>query len=776
MRNRQLAAIMFTDIIGYTALMQQNEAKAVEVRTRHRIVFEEQHSLNQGEVVQYFGDGTLSIFQSAIEAVECAIAIQKKLTTQNPIPLRIGIHLGDIIYDGTDIYGNAVNVASRIESMGTAEAILISGQLNKELQNHPHIQTVSMGYFELKNIKQTVEIFAISNEGIKVPPLKALKGKGKKETTSIAVLPFINMSASKDNEYFSDGITEEIINALAKIKNLKVTSRTSSFYFKNKNIPITQIGKELNVSSILEGSVRLGGNKVRITAQLINVEEDFHFWSETFDRSLDDIFAVQDEISLLIADKLRENMGHFDIDDQLVETPEIPVPIYKKYLKGRYLIHKLNLSDIQKGIAVLQEIIESSPNFPLPYTAIHFGYTFLAVLGIIPAHEAFAKGNHYIIKALELDSQLPECQHYLAGVNFWQRWDLDATYKHLNKAIKIKPGYADAYQAMSLLLVIDGNFAAGKNYIDTALQLNPFSAMNHYLLGILYYMKEQYESAIPSFEKAISIEPNFMMSYVMQSASLLLLGKIEAGMSIYQNLPEVRIGKLIKLGGETLVYAVAGNEEKAEEGIALLKAELQSEFRERTLIFLLVCYSALGKYEAAIDLFEQGVKERLPVMVMMPPDPIVKTLRPIPRYQKIVQEIYKKRQIALQPKKKYKKSSLKQKDVNAYLHRLEKFMETEKPYLQPDLSLRQLAEITDIHPNHLSQLLNEQMDKRFSEYINSYRLETFKSLAGNPANRHLTILAIAYESGFNSKTVFNTFFKKMMGMTPSQYWKAMRQN
>jgi len=217
---RRLAAVMFTDIIGYTALMQQSETTAAKVRTRHRTVFKQYHNQYHGKILQYFGDGTLSIFQSGVAAVECAIAMQKDLQKGDKLPLRIGLHIGDIVFDGTEIYGDSVNVASRIESMGIAGAVLVSGRLNEELKNQPQISTLSLGYFELKNITTPIEVFAVSNKGIKTPIRSELKGKQKAVAKTIAVLPFVNMSSDEDNEYFSDGMTEEIINALAKIKEL----------------------------------------------------------------------------------------------------------------------------------------------------------------------------------------------------------------------------------------------------------------------------------------------------------------------------------------------------------------------------------------------------------------------------------------------------------------------------------------------------------------------------------------------------------------------------
>ena len=233
-KNRRLAAVMFTDIVGYTAFMQGDEKLAIKLRAHHREVFEQQHQLYQGEVIQYYGDGTLSIFKSAIQAVKCAIEIQQLLQKGEAVPIRIGIHMGDIVFNKTEVYGDGVNFASRIESIGVAGSILVSGKLNDELENHKDIFSSSLGQFELKNIAKPVEIFAISNDGIKVPQAIELKGKQKSIEKTIAVLPFVNMSTNAENEYFSDGITEEIINALAKVKSLKVTSRTSSFFFKIK--------------------------------------------------------------------------------------------------------------------------------------------------------------------------------------------------------------------------------------------------------------------------------------------------------------------------------------------------------------------------------------------------------------------------------------------------------------------------------------------------------------------------------------------------------------
>ncbi len=768
-KTRRLAAIMFTDIVGYTALMQQDEQAAAKARAHHRTVFDQQHDLHHGEILQYYGDGTLSIFQSAVEAVQCAIEIQKGL--QGEVPIRIGIHLGDIVTDDTEVYGNGVNVASRVESMGIAGGVLVTQNINDELKNQPQITTQSLGHFEFKNVDQPLEIFSISNEGIQVPEPSQLKGKLKEPTKTIAVLPFVNMSSSQENEYFSDGMTEEIINALAKIKTLKVTSRTSSFFFKNKNIPIREIGEALNVSTILEGSIRLAGNRMRITAQLIDTRDDYHFFSETFDRSMDDIFAVQDEISLLIADKLREHIGHFEIEDHLVEDPDIPVEVYQKYLKSRYHLLKMSLADLEKGKALLEEIIASYPNYAPAQLGMHMAYTLIGTLGFMPAAEAFAEGHPYLVKAIELDEDHPECQLHLSWISFLQEWDLPATYKHLSKALEMRP-VVDTYQTLTSVLVAEGKYPAAMNYIDIAIQLDPFSEINCHLKGYIYYLEGKYEEAIKWFKQGIEYKADSTVSLLYWGQALILMEQPEECLTYFQNL-SVDEADPMKLGGITLAHAAMGEKEKAQEGITKLEEALAADFQERVINLLILCHTIMGNHEKAIQYIEQGVQYRLPLMVYLYVEPMLKPLRSYPRFQELMKTILGETTQFDFSERKYKNSLLDEELLIEYKNRLEQIMQQEQPYLDPELSLRSLAEMMDIPSNHLSQLLNEGFDKNFSEFINTYRLEAFKEKVAEPKNRQLTILALAFDSGFNSKTVFNTFFKKTMGKTPKAYWKEV---
>ena len=320
---RKLAAIMFTDIEGYSAMMQMDEDRAIAVRQRHREVLQEGHASFNGRITQFYGDGTLSIFQSAVEAVQCAVAMQSAFMKDTMIPVRIGLHLGDIVCDEDNVYGDGVNLASRIESLGMAGSVLVSDRIAVEIHNHPELQTVSLGSYQFKNIIRQVEVFAMNRPGLVVPQPQGLAGKTVQTTrpaptsksvtakpvnsgiqNSVAVLPFVNMSSELEQEHFGDCLAEDVVSALTHIDGLNVASRTCSFRFKGSKTELHKIGEKLGVSSLLEGSIRRHNGHLRVTVQLINVSDGFIMWAERYDRNAEDALAIQEEIAQRITQQL----------------------------------------------------------------------------------------------------------------------------------------------------------------------------------------------------------------------------------------------------------------------------------------------------------------------------------------------------------------------------------------------------------------------------------------------------------------------------------------
>ncbi|MEO0470554.1 MAG: CDC27 family protein, partial [Bacteroidota bacterium] len=569
---------------------------------------------------------------------------------------------------------------------------------------------------------------------------------------TIAVLPFVNMSADAENEYFSDGITEEIINALTRIQELSVTSRTSSFSFKDKHLSTRQIGADLNVSIILEGSVRLAGKKVRITAQLIDVKEDVHFWSETFDRSLDDIFAVQDEVSLLIADRLREHIGHLEIGERLVETPNIPVSAYQQYLQSRYYLLKMRPDSIRTGLNILTDLSRTYPDYAYAYLGLNLGYTLMGTMGFVPAREAFEKGRVHLAKAIQLAPDLPECLLQLSWEALIRHWDFEKAYEYLNKALAIRP-FTELYQSMASALVAEGKLQSATQYLDIAFQLDPFSHINHHLRGYVYYLEGKYALAIDFFQQSLSLSANSQVSVLYLGQSLILQGKLDEALAYFVQLSDEE-NEINQLGGKSLVYAAMGEKEKAMQGIEKLEQLLQTDLMERAMILLILIWTSMGETDKALALFKRGIEHRLPLLIYQPFEPLLQALQKEPEFKVMIDQILRKKSDFIGERRKYKKSLFGPEQLRKLRSQLEEWMQVQRPYLDPALSLRQLAGQINLPANQLSQLLNEGFGQNFSEFVNSYRLETFKTKTSDPALRHLTILALAFESGFNSKTVF----------------------
>jgi adenylate cyclase len=307
--------------------MQQSEQKAIILRDRHREILQEGHEKFNGRIIQFYGDGSLSIFHSAVEAALCALAMQQAFCRMPMVPVRMGLHIGDIIITEEQVIGDGVNLAARVESLGVAGSVLLSDKVNDEISNHPGLKTVSTGYYQFKNIVRKVELFALDHEGLVLPAPGTLKGKtAEKESRalqeskkiklpfpfmdknlmkSVAVLPFVNNTNDPDQDCFSDGITEGILNALTNIKNLKVAGPTSGSKFKNQYIDLREVGNKLRVNTVLEGSIRKQGNNLRITAHLVSVEDGYQLWSERYDHAMDDIFSIQDKIALAISKKMK---------------------------------------------------------------------------------------------------------------------------------------------------------------------------------------------------------------------------------------------------------------------------------------------------------------------------------------------------------------------------------------------------------------------------------------------------------------------------------------
>lgn len=607
---RLLAAIMFADMVGYTRQMQEDEKKAKDLRDRQRKVIDACILKHRGQVMQYYGDGTLSMFGSALDAVNCASEIQQELNVEPKVPLRVGIHIGDVVYDDEGIYGDAVNIAARVQGLGTPGSVMISGKVFDEVKNHPGIKVKAFGKHDLKNVFSPVDIYAIANRGLDLPNQSHLQSITGSNENSVAVLPFANFSSDPENEYFSDGITEEIINALVKVNGLQVASRTSVFSFKNTPKDIRGIAKDLNVATILEGSVRKAGNMVRVTAQLIKAEDGFHIWSETFDREMKDIFGVQDEIAQKIATKLKTNFV-LDEHSKLYEASTDSVDAYNAYLQGLYYWNKRTPESVFKSISFFEKAIFACKTYTDAYSAIANSYTLLATIGHMKAEEAFIKAEEYALKAIDLNSSRADSYIALGYVHLFYKWDFDAADSNFRKAITLEPGNEDARLALSLYNRIIGRYDKMLSQAELAVKIAPLSlpALND--LARCYAILGQTEKAIEVYDKVLELDSNYRAAH--EGKGLLYAENGEFEKSLIEIKKYVKLIKGKNIGGTQFGYlaALKGDVTEAKKNIELIEKR-QQEQPELNLSFdFAIVYAGIGDTDNMFKYLNDAIEKRL---------------------------------------------------------------------------------------------------------------------------------------------------------------------
>lgn len=577
------------------------------------------------------------------------------------------------------------------------------------------------------------------------------------------------MSSDVENDYFCDGITEEIINALAKIKSLKVTSRTSSFFFKNKEVSVKDIAEKLKVAALLEGSVRRSGNIIRITAQLIQTEDDFHFWSETWDRELNNIFEIQDEISLLIADKIRENFGHFDIQDHLVLKQTDNINAYEYSLMAKFHKDKWNPDDSNIAKDFYNKALALDPNHVPSLVGLSDVYSFLAMTGAMPFEEAWAKTMELVNKALSIDEQNPQAYYQLANSAFFTECNFSKSLDYALKSVKFKPNYVEAQQFLSFLYILSGDEKRAREHLNYALDIDPLSQETQFFSAYMDYMTGDYVNALNQLNECLKVNAKNLPAHSVKCQCLIMLEMYEDAIHYFDDL-DANIVEGEKTGTLALAYALKKDQKNAEKYFRLLEKQAKDPNGFTSDSFLFMFYAVLGDLDKAFEWIISGIETKASLLLLRYADPLVNSLKTDARYQQYHRKLFPvlNDEIQTMPKKPLMDNTT----VVAYSNLLLSHLDTNEPYLDPSLTLRELANQIDIHPNQLSWLLNEHQGKNFNEFINAYRVEKFKRIAKAPENANLTLIGLAYDCGFNSKTVFNTYFKKETGLTPKQYLRG----
>jgi TolB-like protein/class 3 adenylate cyclase len=530
--NRRLSAILAADVVGYSRLMGQDEAGTLErLKALRREIVQPLIAKHAGRIVKIMGDGLLAEFLSVVEAVQCAIAMQEQtvvheasLPKASRIELRMGINLGDIIREGSDIYGDGVNVAARLEAMADPGGLCISGAAYDAVEGKLDRQFEDMGLREVKNIARPVRVYCLKRKDS--PPLR--QSPSLPDKPSIAVLPFENMSGDRDQEYFADGMVEEIITALSRMRWLFVIARNSSFTYKGRAVDVKQVGRELGVRYVLEGSVRKAGNRMRITGQLIDAATGAHLWADRFDGDLEDVFDLQDQVTASVVGALGLKLEQAEIE-RTKRKPTDSLDAYDYYLRGMAAFHLFSLEGNREALQYFYKAAETDPNFASAIGMAARCYAQRTGFGWV-ADRAWEKAEALRLarRASELGKDDAIALAMAGFALVIVVGELEDGGDLIDRALALNPNFAWAWMFSGWAKVLIGEPEAAIQRLARAMRLSPQDPQIFGMesaTGFAHFFAGRDNEALSWAERALRAQPNFFMASCLAAASAALLGK-----------------------------------------------------------------------------------------------------------------------------------------------------------------------------------------------------------------------------------------------------------
>jgi len=501
---------MFTDMVGYTSISQRNEDLALSLLEKQSGILLPAIKSHGGIPVKTMGDAHLAEFESALEAVKCAVEIQSGVreylssaSKDEHFKLRIGIHVGDVVHRDDDVFGDAVNIASRIEPLAEPGGICISQQVYDQVNNKLSLVFEKLPSQQLKNVSTRIDIYRVMLSAPVIPNQKSDVEEGALRER-IAVLPLSNFSPNPQDEYLADGMTEELITAISMVEGLRVIARTSAMRLKNTDKDVSEIGRTLRVGTILEGSLRKVGEKIRVTVQLIDAKTEEHIWAQNYDGDMSDIFKIQSDIAGKVAEVLRGKLLPVSIPTQKAVNLEA----YELYLKGRFFWNRRNVDGIKEALKLFQAAVEKDPNFAKAYSGIADCYSIGRELYLFERSEALNKAGISVRKALELDDSLAEA-HASFGLQLVNAFQLREAEEEFNKALSLNPSYASAHHWYAICLADLGRLDDALKEASIAAQTDPLSSPARNILGVMYLYSRDYDKAIGVFTEILKMDTHF---------------------------------------------------------------------------------------------------------------------------------------------------------------------------------------------------------------------------------------------------------------------------
>jgi TolB-like protein/DNA-binding winged helix-turn-helix (wHTH) protein/Tfp pilus assembly protein PilF len=480
----------------------------------------------------------------------------------------------------------------------------------------------------------TIAVIAAVSSQIAVHYARSVDSSKPKSdrSTSLVVLPLENLSGDKDQDYFADGMTDDLIANLAKIRSLRVISRSTAMAYKGTRKPLSQIARELNVDAVVEGTVLRAGDRVRITAELVQVATDHHLWAETYESTLGDVLALQNHVSSAIVDEIRINLRAED-KERLAKSPAVRPEAYESYLKGRYYWNKRSDEGFNKAIAYFQEATRKDPQYALAYAGLADCYAVIGatIIGTVSSAEAAPKAKAAAIRALEIDPSLAEAQTSLATAEFNYDWDWSGAASGFKKAIELNPSYATAYQRYSLYSAAMGRFPDSLDQINKARELDPLSISINWSLGWRLYLARQYDRAIEQLLNTADMDPSYELPHLVLGQAYEQKRDFAHSIPQLQKAAELSHGSPLMVSGLAHGYAVAGNRTEAEKLLHKLLADSSKHYVSP--YYIAIVYTGIGETEKAMDWLERAYADRSNGLVFLKVDPQLDSLRTNPRFK-----------------------------------------------------------------------------------------------------------------------------------------------
>ncbi len=634
---RRLAAVMFTDTVGYTASAQANEGGTLDLLRQQTALLRPVVALHQGREVKSTGDGFLVEFDSALKAVQCAVNLQRRISERNseggqkPIQIRIGVHLGDVVQSGRDILGDAVNVAARIEPLAEPGGICVSGAVYDQVRSKVTEQFEKLEPRSLKGLAAPIEIYRVVPSWAGAGGEPAAGSSATADKSRLAVLPFANISPDPNDEYFADGLTEELIANLSLVPGLKVIARTSVIGYKKAEKKVAAIGKELGVGTVVEGSVRRAANKIRVTVQVIDVATEEHLWTAKYDDDLDDIFAVQSEIAAKVATSLPGSLVQPQSPVPELERPK-ETQAYLSYLQGQALIWKTDEPSLRKSLEHFQRAIETDPTFARAYAGLARAYINLGTEGYLTWTGAIEMGRVAAERASRLDPDLADAHCVLGELAFMADAPAEILDRELRRALELNPNLA---QAHSILSSLAGSFGIMESYTllaDAAYRLDPLSPPMIRRQGEAYFNSGRYEEALAHWRAHTELDP--IDAYRGLAECAMLKGDLEQADRMVSELERAAPNSDPALLSRGFLAALRGDRDTAVRTIAKLDQLFKKGTTRQSSIGYI--YHALGDLDRYFEYMVAAAKNHTLQAVRVRLSPLLAAARKDPRFVMLV--------------------------------------------------------------------------------------------------------------------------------------------